>query len=222
MPQVLGAALAGAAERPASWRLTYDRAKRLADIGIASSALLLLAPVLVAIYIAVRCDGGPGLFGHTRLTRHGRSFACLKFRTMCVDAEERLSDYLRCSPEGRAEWAARQKLARDPRVTPCGRLLRKASLDELPQLINVLRGEMSLVGPRPVTAPELLRYGRAAHAYLACLPGMTGLWQVTSRRHESYARRVAADAYYARHRSLLLDGFIILRTVPSILLGEGE
>ncbi|MCL8485493.1 sugar transferase [Bradyrhizobium denitrificans] len=145
----------------------------------------------------------------------------MKFRTMVPDAAERLQALLASDPAAAAEWAATRKLQNDPRVTAIGAILRKSSLDELPQLFNVLRGEMSIVGPRPVTEEELERYSTSVGAYLSCRPGITGLWQVSGRSTTSYEKRVACDAYYAHNWSMVLDAKIIVVTIPALLSTDG-
>jgi lipopolysaccharide/colanic/teichoic acid biosynthesis glycosyltransferase len=184
--------------------------------------LVLLVP-LGLIALLVRADGGPALFAHRRVGRGGASFGCLKFRSMVPDAEQRLAALLARDPAARAEWEATRKLRDDPRVTWIGRFLRASSLDELPQLINVLKGEMSLVGPRPVQATELTTfYGAAAAEHsMAVRPGITGLWQVSGRSDTSYARRVALDVAYVSRPSLREDLRILLRTPAAVLLRRG-
>jgi lipopolysaccharide/colanic/teichoic acid biosynthesis glycosyltransferase len=177
--------------------------------------------ILTALVIKLQ-DGGPILFGHTRLGYGGRSFKCLKFRSMVVDAEERLQRLLEHDPIARKEWAADQKLRVDPRITPFGVLLRKSSIDELPQLLNVLRGDMSIVGPRPIVQAEISRYGRFYRHYCAVRPGITGLWQVSGRNDVTYRQRVALDSLYARRRSLGLNVWILFKTVPAVLLRKGS
>jgi exopolysaccharide production protein ExoY len=195
---------------------------RALDIVLAGAAIMLLAPVLLAVAIAILLlDPGPLLFAHKRLGQGGRPFHCLKFRSMTVDADARLARLLDVDPAARAEWAETHKLRRDPRITPLGRFLRRSCLDELPQLVNVLRGEMSLVGPRPITAAEAARYGRHFPVYCSLKPGITGLWQVKRQDQTSYRRRVAFDLAYARSRSLALNLAILLLTVPSVLRGQG-
>jgi exopolysaccharide production protein ExoY len=147
----------------------------------------------------------------------GKCFDCLKFRTMVTDAPERLRQLLETDSEAAAEWSANCKLRNDPRVTAIGAILRKSSLDELPQLFNVLKGDMSIVGPRPVTEQELARYCGATDAYLSCRPGITGLWQVSGRSTTTYKRRVACDTFYARNWSMVLDAKIMIVTIPSVL-----
>jgi Undecaprenyl-phosphate galactose phosphotransferase WbaP len=202
-------------------RLLSDALKRLLDIVGALLLGLLFSPLLVAVGLALARDRGPIIYRHTRTGRHGRPFGCLKFRTMIPNADQVLRELLHQDPQLRAEWMRDQKLRHDPRVTAIGRFLRRTSLDELPQLWNVLKGEMSLVGPRPVVHDEWERYGRRLHHYLAAKPGVTGLWQVMGRSDSCYRRRVALDSYYVKKRSLLLDVFILLRTVKVVLRGRG-
>jgi exopolysaccharide production protein ExoY len=139
---------------------------------------------------------------------------------MVTDAPERLRKLLESDPLAAAEWTANRKLRHDPRVTAIGAILRKSSLDELPQLFNVLKGDMSIVGPRPVTQDELVRYSSAINAYLACRPGITGLWQISGRSTTTYNRRVACDAFYARKWSMTLDAKILIVTIPALLLSD--
>jgi lipopolysaccharide/colanic/teichoic acid biosynthesis glycosyltransferase len=161
------------------------------------------------------------IYRHWRVGRNGQMFSCLKFRTMVPNADQVLRDLLESDPELQAEWVRDHKLRNDPRVTRLGRFLRRTSLDELPQLMNVLRGEMSLVGPRPVIREELLRYGRNVNTYLAAKPGITGLWQVTGRNDTDYRRRVVLDTYYVRNQNLLLDLYILAKTTGVVLGGNG-
>ena len=191
--------------------------KRAADVVLALCGIVLLAPFFIICYVAMICfSPGPVLFRHQRVGFNGRRFDCLKFRTMAVDAQERLRRHLEEDPAAAAEWIATRKLRHDPRITPIGAMLRKSSLDELPQLFNVLRGDMSIVGPRPVTEEELGRYSDAIDAYFACRPGITGLWQVSGRSTTTFQRRVVLDSYYARHWSMVLDAKIIMATVPAV------
>jgi undecaprenyl-phosphate galactose phosphotransferase len=200
---------------------TREMEKRLFDVLVSAALIVVLLPVMAVLGVLVRLDGGPALFRHQRMGRGGRPFGCLKFRTMVPDSEAMLARVLAQDAEMRLEWEQTRKLRRDPRVTPVGRFLRKTSLDELPQLFNVLRGDMGLVGPRPVVASELDRYGRSARRYTAVRPGITGLWQVSGRSDTDYGRRVALDAYYVREQSLQLDFLILLRTVRVVLRGSG-
>jgi len=188
------------------------------------AALLILiagGPLMLALAGLIRRDGGPATFEHYRVGRGGRLFRCIKFRTMRPDAERVLCSLLERDSALRQEWERDQKLADDPRVTPLGRKLRRTSLDELPQLLNVLRGEMALVGPRPITVAELRRYGRARWHYLSVLPGMTGLWQVSGRNGTAYERRVELDEHYVKTRSAWLDLMILAKTVRVMLTRDG-
>ena len=196
-------------------------AKRCIDIVLAISGIVLLAPLLIICFVATMITSpGPALFRHKRVGFNGKHFNCLKFRTMVTDAPERLQRLLKSDPLAASEWAANRKLKNDPRVTAIGSILRKSSLDELPQLFNVLKGEMSIVGPRPVTDEELQRYTTSMGAYLACRPGITGLWQVSGRSSTTYDKRVACDAFYARNWSMALDAKIVIVTIPSLLVSD--
>jgi exopolysaccharide production protein ExoY len=196
--------------------------KRMIDIVLAISGIVLLAPLLLmCVLLTWTSSRGPVVFRHKRVGFGGKQFDCLKFRTMVSDAPERLREHLASDPAAAAEWAATQKLRNDPRVTLIGALLRQSSLDELPQLFNVLKGEMSIVGPRPVTEEELTKYGTFLGAYVACRPGITGLWQVSGRSGTSYEQRVECDTFYARQWSLYLDAKILIVTIPSVLFSEG-
>lgn len=200
----------------------HDRVLRLADIVGALALLILTLPAIVLVALAIGLTSpGPVLFAQTRIGAGGRRFACLKFRTMVVDADVQLRLLLERDPAARAEWQRSQKLRHDPRVSPVGRILRRTSLDELPQLINVLAGEMSLVGPRPIVEAEIARYGRHFAAYCRVRPGLTGLWQVRRDGATSYRRRVAYDVAFARSRSPGLYFAILARTVPVVLVGRG-
>src|SRR5437762_5540027 len=192
--------------------------KRTVDIVFALSGIVILAPLLIICFaVTALTSPGPALFRHRRVGFNGKHFDCLKFRTMVTDAPERLRKLLESDPAAAAEWTANRKLRSDPRVTAIGAILRKSSLDELPQLFNVLKGDMSIVGPRPVTDEELERYSTAIGAYLACRPGITGLWQVSGRSTTTYDKRVACDAFYAKNWSIALDVKILIVTVPSLL-----
>jgi exopolysaccharide production protein ExoY len=196
--------------------------KRAMDILGAGTLLLLCLPVFLVLAALVRMDGGSAFYAHPRVGRSGRVFGCLKFRSMVMGADRRLAELLERDPAARAEWDATRKLKNDPRITAVGRFLRATSLDELPQLINVLKGEMSLVGPRPVQAAELsLHYGAAAMHYLAVRPGITGPWQVSGRSDTSYAQRVALDVGYVSQPSLWTDVKILLRTPVAVLARRG-
>jgi len=183
--------------------------------------LVAISPVMVLLAWLVRKDGGPATFRHYRVGCRGRLFQCVKFRTMRLDADRALREILERDPALAAEWRRDHKLANDPRVTSVGRWLRRTSLDELPQLFNVLRGEMALVGPRPITVAELPRYGVTRWYYLSVLPGMTGLWQVSGRNKTSYERRVELDELYVRTRSVVLDLKILAKTALVVLTRDG-
>ena len=184
--------------------------------------LLLFAPLMAVIALLVwRRDGAPVLFGHYRIGQHGRPFRCLKFRSMYLDSEAMLRELLERDPAARAEWERDHKLTDDPRITPIGHFLRRTSLDELPQLFNVLRGEMSLVGPRPITLAELPRYGQVRWHYLSVRPGMTGLWQVSGRNDTTYDERVELDREFVEQHSLRLRLSILLRTLRVVIRGSG-
>lgn len=213
--------LSAALLKPTFTKLRHStfKVKRLTDIVIALLLLFLTFPLLVAIALLVAMDGGPVLFKHRRIGRHGTGFGCLKFRTMILGAEECLEEYLSYHPEARAEWEQGRKLNFDPRITRIGHLLRLSSLDELPQLLNVIKGDMSIVGPRPVTHEELAQYGTSACLYKSVRPGITGLWQISGRNDLSYATRVTLDERYVRNWSLALDLGILLRT-PAVVLSR--
>lgn len=195
--------------------------KRLFDVVAAFVLLLLLAPVMAVLALRIRCDGGPALFKHQRLGQGGRLFPCYKFRTMVVDSEERLTRLLARNPDMRAEWERDHKLRADPRISPIGHFLRRTSLDELPQLFNVLRGEMSLVGPRPIVQAELARYGADADYFLMVRPGITGLWQVSGRNDVGYEQRVYLDTWYVKNWSLWYDIAILFKTLRVVLQRDG-
>jgi undecaprenyl-phosphate galactose phosphotransferase len=196
--------------------------KRLFDVVVSVLLIALLLPVLLVITGFVAWGGGPVLYGHKRIGRGDRPFKCLKFRTMAVDSDKILANLIATDPEIAREWRQNFKLENDPRITAIGRFLRKTSLDELPQLINVIRGEMSLVGPRPVVADELrYYYGENAVYYHMVRPGITGLWQVSGRSQTTYDRRVFLDTCYVRNWNLWTDVAILFNTVPSVLGGDG-
>jgi undecaprenyl-phosphate galactose phosphotransferase len=195
--------------------------KRAFDLAAAGALLVAVAPLVALVALRIKlADGGPVVFAHTRVGRHGRLFRCYKFRTMVANSAEVLAELLAGDPAARAEWERDRKLKRDPRVTPIGRFLRKTSLDELPQLVNVVRGEMSLVGPRPVVPDELALYGEAKVYYLQVRPGLTGLWQVSGRNDLDYARRVGLDTWYVRNWTLWHDLLILCRTLL-VVPGKG-
>jgi lipopolysaccharide/colanic/teichoic acid biosynthesis glycosyltransferase len=196
---------------------------RMFDLLLAFSILIFMAPLMIVTALAIKLqDGGPIFFGHTRIGFSGRTFRCWKFRTMVVDADARLAALLASDPVARQEWERDQKLRRDPRITALGAFLRVSSLDELPQLFNVLVGEMSLVGPRPIVAAEVGRYGARFVNYCSVRPGITGLWQVSGRNDVSYRRRVAMDTLFSRRASAGLYVSLLIATVPAVLCRKGS
>lgn len=201
---------------------TGETLKRLTDTVIASVALIFLLPVLVPIALLVRLsDGGPAIFRQKRIGRNGEEFFCLKFRSMHVDAAQQLKELLERDPRAREEWKATQKLENDPRITRLGNFLRKTSLDELPQLINIIKGDMSIVGPRPIVRNEIEKYGEYFRHYSSVRPGLTGLWQVSGRSETTYDERVALDVEYVQDRSYFMDLKIMAMTVPAVLTSDG-
>lgn len=208
---------------PSPTRRLYARfGKRALDLAVALLLLPFLALPITLLWLLTRADGGPGFFAHTRIGRHGRRFRCWKIRTMVPEADRILAETLAQDPIAALDWARAFKLQDDPRVTRLGRFLRRTSLDELPQILNVLRGEMSLVGPRPITAGELAFYDGDPAAYLDQTPGITGLWQIEGRADGCFAKRVALDRRYRREQSLPLDLVLILRTAGVVLIPTGR
>ncbi len=196
--------------------------KRFFDLLLAVLAGVVLLPLLVLLAMVVRLTSrGPAIYSQLRIGRGRRRFRAYKFRTMQWNADTLLAEHLECFPEKKQEWRAKRKLRHDPRLTPVGRLLRRTSLDELPQLWNVLRGDMGLVGPRPIAEEELARYGQSKELNESVLPGITGLWQVSGRNDTTYEERVRLDEYYVRNWSVWLDLWIVGRTVRSVITGEG-
>ncbi|TPL83613.1 sugar transferase [Mesorhizobium sp. B2-3-12] len=188
------------------------------DLVIAGATLVFAAPVMILVVLLIKITtGGPAIFSHSRIGFGGRSFNCYKFRSMVRNSNEVLNAYLDANPVARKEWEETHKIRNDPRVTLLGRLLRKSSLDELPQLINILRGDMSCVGPRPIVTDELRRYGEHQAEYLGARPGLTGLWQVSGRSSMDYDNRVALDSHYVRNWSVWLDVVILLRTIVAVM-----
>jgi undecaprenyl-phosphate galactose phosphotransferase len=208
---------------PASSTNIITEPKRIIDVVLSALILIVAAPAMIFTWVLVRLDGGPAIYSHVRVGQHGREFRCHKFRTMVVDSDAVLARHLAENAAARSEWAASRKLKDDPRVTRLGRFLRKTSLDEMPQLLNVLRGEMSLVGPRPIIRAELeTHYGvEGASAYMSVRPGLTGLWQVSGRSDVDYRKRVALDTDYVRNASLARDMMILCQTVKVVLLQKG-
>jgi exopolysaccharide production protein ExoY len=207
-----------------TWSSTASVSLKYAiDAVLAVTALLVLAPmILMLAAMLLVLQGRPIFVAHRRIGKYGVTFPCLKFRTMVPNADEVLARHLDANPRHREEWVATRKLRDDPRVTPFGALLRKSSIDEIPQLVNVLRGQMSLVGPRPIVGSEAELYGAHFSDYIRVRPGLTGLWQVSGRSDTSYSERVELDVLYVRERSILGDLAIMLKTIPVVLRSRGS
>lgn len=195
--------------------------KRVFDVIVAGALLLTLSPLFAVFIYRIRQNGGSAIFGHERVGQRGKPFTCYKFRTMVCNADAVLHQLLSDCESSRAEWQRDFKLRNDPRITPIGAFLRKTSLDELPQLWNVLRGDMSLVGPRPVITAELGKYGDEVTYYLEARPGMTGLWQVSGRNNVDYSHRVYLDSWYVKNWTLWVDIVILIKTVRVVLGRDG-
>lgn len=199
------------------------RAKYAVDFTLAICGLLVLWPLLILLTAALWIlQGRPIFIGHRRIGKDGVLFSCYKFRTMVRDADSALERHLARNPAARAEWEQTRKLKDDPRITPLGAVLRSSSIDEIPQLFNIMKGEMSVVGPRPITVGEAEMYGARMHDYMSVRPGLTGLWQISGRNDVSYAERVELDARYVAEQSLWGDFMIMAKTVPSVLLRQGS
>jgi len=198
--------------------------KRPFDIGFSLFAILVTLPIMIFIAIIIKLtDGGSVFYSHIRVGYRGRKFKVLKFRSMYMDADKKLKEILDNDPKAKEEWEKTFKLKNDPRITPIGKILRKTSLDELPQFLNVLKGDMSVVGPRPVVEEELKKYYKdKIEIYTSVKPGITGYWQVEGRNDvEDYKKRVAMDEWYVKNQSFLLDLKIILKTIKVMITGKG-
>lgn len=196
--------------------------KIIFDFALTLVGTVAISPILIFIAIWIYKDSpGPVIFKHIRIGKDGREFPCYKFRSMCVDAKEKLAELLENDPVAKAEWERDFKLKNDPRITKSGAFLRKTSLDELPQIFNVLKGEMSLVGPRPVIEEELERYGEYVNDYLMVKPGITGMWQVSGRSDIDYKERVLLDSWYVRNWSVWIDIVMLVKTLKVVLLRKG-
>ena len=196
--------------------------KTIFDYVLTISGTIAISPILIVIALWIYKDSpGPVIFKHRRIGKNGKEFNCYKFRSMCVDAKEKLEQLLANDAEARAEWEKDFKLKNDPRITKSGAFLRKTSLDELPQIFNVLKGEMSLVGPRPIIKDEMIRYGEYIDDYLMVKPGITGMWQVSGRSDIDYAERVLLDSWYTRNWSVWLDITLLFKTFKVVLLRKG-
>ena len=197
----------------------YDFVKRFADIICSAIAIILLSPFFIIISIAIKATSkGPVIFVHNRVGKNGKKIGIYKFRSMVMNAEELIKEF---TPEQKAEFQKNFKLENDPRITKIGKFLRKTSLDELPQLFNVLKGDLSLVGPRPIIQKETEIYGEYKKMLLSVKPGLTGFWAANGRSDTSYKRRRAMEIYYVKNRSLLFDIKIIFKTVISVFKGDG-
>lgn len=193
--------------------------KRVFDVCLAILALAVLWPVLAIICLVIKAESsGPAIYVHSRIGKNGKPFPLYKFRTMCNDAESMIQDF---TPEQKQEWQQSYKLACDPRVTRVGSFLRSSSLDELPQLLNILRGELSFVGPRPITEEELERYGDNRSAFLSVTPGLTGYWQAYARNTCTYEKRMEMELYYVEHASFWFDARILFATIGRVLSRKG-
>lgn len=197
-------------------------AKRIFDVAMTIGGGILISPLLLGVALWVYCDSpGPVIYKHRRVGKDGKEFNCYKFRSMCVDSAERLQKLLETDPEARKEWETSFKLKNDPRITRSGAFLRKTSLDELPQLLNVLKGEMSLVGPRPIVRKEVPRYGEYIKEYYMVRPGITGMWQVSGRSDIDYPERVQMDSWYVHNWSVWLDILMLWRTIKVVAGRKG-
>lgn len=202
---------------------TPSRLDDITNATLALVVLLFIMPLMLALAALIFFnDRGPVVFRHPRIGRDGKPFDCLKFRTMELNSEQLLAELLARDAAAREEWQHDFKLRKDPRVTPIGRFLRRSSLDELPQLLNILRGEMAFVGPRPIVPAEAQKYGRRFQYYCSVKPGLTGLWQVSGRNDVTYTTRVAMDCLYVKNKSPLMDLYILAMTVPAVLSRRGS
>lgn len=202
--------------------ISKSRVARILDLTLILFAAPYVLLAFIVIALLIKWDSpGPVFYHQTRIGRFGRKFRIYKFRTMVQDADQVLQNYLDKSPELKIEWLANHKLRQDPRVTRVGSLLRKLSLDELPQIWNIIIGDMGLVGPRPIVDEEIEKYGKCFELYIKVRPGLTGLWQVSGRNDTTYKRRVELDEYYVCNRSLMLDLQILWRTVFVVLKKDG-
>lgn len=206
-----------------AWQVKHIPWKRAFDLVFSLSTLLFLAPIFLIIALCIRLSSrGPIVYSHERIGRGGKAFRCYKFRSMHPDADARLKTLLEADPNLKNEWVQSRKLKNDPRITFVGRYLRKTSLDELPQFWNVLKGDLSIVGPRPVARDEVIHYFQnKAPKILSIRPGITGIWQVSGRNDTSYAKRIQLDEVYVDSHSLWLDLKLILKTIPSMIFPKG-
>ncbi len=233
MTQLPGSSLvnrsATAAESDIGWTVDQRKSpatralKRSLDVGVVVIALALFLPLIMTLIgVMMLAQGRPIIYRHSRIGRDGARFDCFKFRTMATNGDAILRAHLAADAAARQEWDSTRKLKNDPRVTAIGRVLRKSSADELPQLFNVLRGEMSLVGPRPIVQDEVFHYGTQINHYHRVRPGLTGAWQISGRSDTSYAERVQLDTDYVANQTFVGDVLILLRTVPAVLRSRGS
>lgn len=200
-------------------KLTYNFMKRLVDVAMATAGLIVMCLPMALIALLIKLESpGPVIYVHNRIGKDGKKLALLKFRSMYVNADAMIDSF---TPEQKAEWEANFKLENDPRITRIGKFLRRSSLDELPQMINILRGELSVVGPRPVVTAELERYGENKNKFLSVQPGLTGYWQAYQRSACSYEKRMEMELYYAEHANFWWDIRIMFKTVGTVLMGRG-
>ena len=196
--------------------------KRILDLGLLFISAPITIPLVLIVSIIVKITSpGPIFYGHKRIGKNGKEFKCWKFRSMVIDADKQLEKILAENPEMRAEWEKDRKFSNDPRVTKIGKILRKTSIDEIPQFFNVLMGEMSFIGPRPVTTPELEKYGDKSDFILSVQPGLSGMWQISGRSDTGYEERITLDSYYIRNWSMWLDLWIIIKTIYVVVKGKG-
>lgn len=203
---------------------TYEITKRIIDIIGSLVGIVFLMPITIIIYIVrfiLRENDGPLFYSQKRIGQNGKYFRLYKYRSMCKDAEDKLAKYLAENEEARKEFSENQKLQNDPRITKLGDILRKTSLDELPQVINILKGEMSFVGPRPIVDGEIEKYGDLREKFLSVKPGLTGYWQANGRSNTTYEERIEMELYYVDNKSLWLDIKILFKTFISVLKKEG-
>ncbi|MGO4166213.1 sugar transferase [Novosphingobium sp. YAF33] len=210
-------------EQPRAISVAESAAWRVFDLTISLLILAFMLPFLAVLSVMVFVsDPGPVFYRHNRIGHRGRYFQCLKFRTMKLDGDAILAAHLKVSPAARTEWDATRKLRSDPRVTPLGAVMRKLSLDEFPQLLNVLSGEMSLVGPRPIVEQEVQKYGSYFEHYCRVRPGLTGIWQTSGRSDTSYQQRVTMDVAYVGRKSVAFDLWLMAKTLPAVLAAKGS
>lgn len=206
-----------------AWKIRHLPVKRVFDLSFSLLVLTLGLPIFLLIALSIKCTSrGKVFYSQIRIGRGGKAFRCFKFRTMYADADQRLESLLRQDPVKRAEWKANRKLKQDPRITPLGKFLRKTSLDEIPQFFNVLKGNLSIVGPRPVVQEEIDQFfGVKAYKILSIRPGLTGIWQVSGRNNTTYSQRVHLDETYVDSQTLWLDVKLIAKTIPCMIFARG-